>query len=96
MRVLFVAAVWALCMMGVAMAQTEAGTSVPREIGNRANGFDFQPTPSEVLPREESAGLRQSETEQSATDRDLATIDRSLLRKEGLSEQNVPKFKLGQ
>jgi hypothetical protein len=48
MRVLFVATVCVVYMASVAMAQNKDGI-VPREIGNCANGFCYQPTPSKVI-----------------------------------------------
>jgi hypothetical protein len=94
MRTPFVAAVWFICMMGAATAQGPAGDTVPREIGNRSHGFDFQPTPSEVVPRETLAGVRPSKAQEDATDQDLQALDQSLLRNEGLN-RNVPVFSPG-
>jgi hypothetical protein len=91
MRVLFVATVWIVCMASVAIAQNKDGI-VPREIANCANGFCYQPTPSKVIPREVSAGVRPSNAQQEATDQTLEIIDRSLIREEGLSEKNLPVF----
>jgi hypothetical protein len=81
-------------MIGAATAQAPVGDSVPREIGNRAHGFSFQPTPSEVIPRETSAGVRPSKAQEDATNQDLQALDRSLLRNEGLNP-NVPVFSPG-
>ena len=58
--------------------------------GNRANGFNYQPTPAEVDQREKKVGVRQSAAQQLATDRDLEDIDRMLLRNEGMSTKSVP------
>jgi hypothetical protein len=80
-------------MTGVATAQHHDDTSVPRVIGNRANGFSYQPTPNEVAPREAAAGVRPSKAQQDASDQTLETIDRNLLREEGLSEKDVPSFR---
>jgi hypothetical protein len=65
---------------------------VPYEIGNRANGFNYQPTPNEVVPREISAGVRPSKAQQASTDEALEHIDRSLLREEGLDPREAPAF----
>jgi hypothetical protein len=65
---------------------------VPRKIVNCANGFCYQPAPSEVIPREASAGVRPSKAQQDAAGRTLEAIDRSFLREEGLSEKSLPVF----
>jgi hypothetical protein len=88
----FIATVWVVCMASAAMAQGADSWSVPREIGNCANHFCYQPTPGEVIPREVLAGMRPSRAQQDATGRTLEAIDRSLLREEGLSEKNLPVF----
>jgi hypothetical protein len=61
-------------------------------IGNRANGFSYQPTPGEVRPREMAAGVRPSDAKQADTDHTLETIDRNLLQDEGMSSKTVPAF----
>jgi hypothetical protein len=85
---LMVAATVALGLATTAMAQN----SVPTEIGNRANGLSYQPTPSEVLPREKAAGLLPSTTQRDATSQELERMDRDLLREEGLSTKSVPNL----
>jgi hypothetical protein len=90
MRMPFVATMWIVCLTGAAAAQGADGSSVPRKIANCANGFWVQPTPSEVIPREASAGVRPSRAHQDAAGRTLEAIDRSLLREEGLSEKSLP------
>jgi hypothetical protein len=92
MRLSFLAVAWVVCMTGAATAQRVNGDSIPIEIGNHANGFNFQPTPDEVYPREVSAGLWPSKVRQAPTDQTLEDLDRSLLRSEGLSTENVPVF----
>jgi hypothetical protein len=92
MRTVF-AAVWMMCLSSFAVAQSASSSSVPANIGNRANGFSYQPTPSEVIGPEVSAGVRSSNAQQEATGRELADMDRSLLRSEGLSTKSVPNFK---
>jgi hypothetical protein len=92
MRLTLLAVAWVVCMTGAATAQRVNGDSIPSEIGNHANGFDYQPTPREVYPRELSAGLRPSEARQAPTDQTLQDLDRRLLRSEGLSAKNVPAF----
>jgi len=82
-----------LGLVGVASAQTAAPDTIPERIGNRANGFSYQPTPNEVVPRERAAGLRPPVAAQAATNRDLETIDRDLLRQEGDGSSSIPKFK---
>jgi hypothetical protein len=92
MRAIFVAIV-AVGMSGGVFAQTTAAdTTVPREIGNRANGFSYQPRPSEVDPREVAAGVRPSPAARDATDHVLANLDTELLRDEGKDVSSVPNF----
>lgn len=59
-RMSFVGTVCVVGMAGAAMAQGTDSNSMPREIGNCANHFCYQPTPGEVIPREVSAGMRPS------------------------------------
>jgi hypothetical protein len=92
MHIHFVAVIAALCLTTTAMAQN----SPPSEIGNRANGFDYQPTPREIVPREKASGLLPPTAQQDATGRDLERMDRDLLRDEGLSTRSVPKLSTDQ
>jgi hypothetical protein len=92
MRLPLTAVAWIFCMTGVAIAQPMNENSIPREIGNHANGLNYQPTPCEVYPREMSAGLWPSKVHQVLTDRTLEQLDRSLLHSEGLSIASVPVF----
>jgi hypothetical protein len=92
MKVSAFAVMCLVCIMGAPTLQAQDRTSVPREIGNRANGFSYQPTPGQVVTREVLAGVRPSKTKLEATDQILEGIDRSLLRDEGLSETSVPAF----
>jgi hypothetical protein len=92
MRVPLVATVWIACLTFAAVAQGADGSAVPREIANCVNHFCYQPTPSEVIPREVSSGVRPSRAQQVAEGRTLQAIDRSLLREEGLSDKSVPAF----
>ncbi len=92
MRSALFAVVWVACTTAAAMAQSGTDAPVPRVIGNRANGFSYQPTPGEVRPREAAAGVRPSKGRQAETDRALETMDRTLLRDEGKSLQSVPDF----
>ncbi len=64
--------------------------------GNRANGLNYQPTPAEVAPREQAAGVRPSSAQEAASNKDLERIDRDLLRSHGLSTSSVPKLSAGQ
>jgi len=68
----------------------------PAEIGNRANGFDYQPTPSEVVPRERAAGVQPPAAERERENWDLERMDKQLLKSEGLSTDSVPKLTNGQ
>jgi hypothetical protein len=92
MRFHLAAAVATFLMVNAVAAQSQNGGLVPAEIGNHANGFDYQPTPSEVVPREKAAGIRPPAVEERATDETLERIDRDLLREEGVSVGNVPKM----
>ena len=84
----------AVCTTDPSVAQSSRDTSIPQEIGNRAHGFSYQPTPSEVRPREAAAGIRPSSDREEARDRQLQQIDRDLLRDEGLPPRSVPSFGL--
>ncbi len=55
--------------------------------GNRANGFDYQPTRGEIRDRVQAAHLPPPRTD---SGRALENIDRDLLRKEGVSTRGVP------
>jgi hypothetical protein len=92
MRIAFMIVAATFCLMGAAVAQSVDGLAIPRSIGNHANGFDYQPTPSEVIPREKAAGVRPSATSEENTNRELEELDRDLLRKEGLSTSSVPNM----
>jgi peptidoglycan hydrolase CwlO-like protein len=92
MRKYFFVALAVCAVTAPAMAQN----SVPAEIGNRANGFDYQPTPGEIVPREKAAGIQPSAEQQRAANRDLERIDEDLMREEGLSDKSVPKLTEGQ
>jgi hypothetical protein len=96
MRKYVLAVIAILCLAGPAMAQGAGGGSVPTEIGNRANGLDYQPTPSEVIPREKAAGIEPSVARERAANEDLARIDKDLLLSEGISTESVPKLTNGQ
>ncbi len=96
MRSCFWVAIAALCLSTPAVAQSTVNRSTPSEIGNRANGRDYQPTPGEVAPRERAAGVQPSANQEKATNQDLEKLDDSLLRQEGLSTKSVPKLTTGQ
>jgi hypothetical protein len=44
------------CLMVAAAAQTAGDGSIPRRIGNRANGCNDRPTPREVVSPEKAPG----------------------------------------
>ncbi|WP_428539088.1 hypothetical protein [Rhodopila sp.] len=75
-----------LCSAIPAVAQS------PAENGNRANGFSYQPTPSQVAPREKAAGVQPQAAQQKRANRDLEQTDKQLLQEEGLSTKSVPKL----
>jgi hypothetical protein len=92
MRVFVSTMIAVLSFAGAAMAQGGGGGSPPREIGNRANGYDYQPTPSELAPREKAAGIVPPPAQQRAENQELDSIDKQLLQSEGLSTKSVPKL----
>jgi hypothetical protein len=93
MRVFVSTMIAVLSFAGAAMAQGGGGGgSPPREIGNRANGYDYQPTPSELAPREKAAGIVPLPAQQRAENQELDSIDKQLLQSEGLSTKSVPKL----
>ena len=69
-----------------------AQNSAPQANGNRANGLSYQPTPSQVVPREKAAGVQPPAAQQERANRDLRQTDRKLLQEEGLSTKSVPKL----
>jgi hypothetical protein len=91
-RIALLIAVATFCLMGTVIAQTTDEVSIPRRIGNRANGFSYQPTPREVVSKEKAAGVRPSTASQQATDQELVDIDRRLLLEEGLGTSSVPRL----
>jgi hypothetical protein len=93
MRALTLSAIYLVCMTGAGLAQHQDRTSVPYEIGNHANGFNYQPSPGEVVGKEERVGVRPSRAQFETMDHTLESIDFSLLHDEGLSERSVPAFK---
>ena len=70
-------------------AGTDTG-SIPLSIGNRANGFDYQPTPAEVGPRERAAGIAPSAQQSRRIDDEVFSLDRQLLKSEGVSSGSLP------
>jgi hypothetical protein len=96
MRMWFIAVAAAFCVTGTAMGQVQGNGPPPSAIGNHANGFDYQPTPGEIVPREKAAGIRPPAAQQRATDQELEQLDKDLLREEGLSTKSVPKIMPGQ
>jgi hypothetical protein len=82
----------------IAMAASIGGAVVPctgmaqPETGNRANGYDYQPTPGEVLPLERRDGVAATPEQGASHGRTLEKIDRELLRNNGLSTSSVPNM----
>jgi hypothetical protein len=91
-RIALLITVATFCLIGTVAAQTTNDVSIPRRIGNRANGFSYQPTPREVVSKEKAAGVRPSTASQQATNQELGDIDRRLLHEEGLSTSSVPRL----
>jgi len=81
---------------GMAEAQTATGNAVPAEIGNRANGKDYQPTPNGVAPREQAAGVLPDVAHEQAQNRAVERIDKDALHSVGASTQSVPHMATGQ
>ncbi len=92
MRPVLLAAIVALGLSGVAMAQATNGGAPPRRIDNIANGNDYQPTRGEVVPREKAAGIAPTGTQERTINNEVGRIDSELLRSEGLSTKSVPKL----
>ena len=90
MRKISIVAIAVLGLTGTAIAQNADENSIPREIGNRANGKSYQPTPAEVHPRERAADIRPSPAQERKSDKELHHLDKKLLRNEGLSTKGVP------
>jgi hypothetical protein len=62
--------------------------------GNYANGNVYQPTPAQVLPLERREGVAAMPSQATADGRMLETIDRDLLRSDGVSTRNVPNMEM--
>ncbi len=92
MRKISMVAIAVLGLTGTAIAQNADENSIPREIGNRANGKSYQPTPAEVHPRERAADIRPSPAQERANDKELHHLDKKLLRSEGLRTKDVPNM----
>ncbi|HEX3574847.1 MAG TPA: hypothetical protein VHU42_09625 [Rhodopila sp.] len=92
MRTHLLAVIAMLCAAGPALAQGPTGGSVPAEIGNRANGLDYQPTQSEVVPREKASGIEPPISRERAANADLIRMDKDLLLSEGIGTDSVPKL----
>lgn len=79
----------ALVLIGTAHAQTPLN-SPPAAIGNRANGLSYQPTPSQVAPRERAAGVGPSAQQLQKENNDLSRLDAQSLKAEGLNPKSAP------
>ena len=75
-----------------ATAQITTTQTIPRQIGNRANGFSYQPTPNHVIPSEKAAGILPSDAQQRSTDATLSQLDHKLLAQEHLNPNQAPDF----
>jgi hypothetical protein len=82
-------AIIAFALAGSAVAQTGDNTP-PARIGNRANGLSYQPTPGQVAPREQAAGIAPTAEQQKQTNNELFRMDAQSLKAEGLSTNSVP------
>jgi hypothetical protein len=76
MRMFMIAAVALLFGAGPGLAQPAAP---PAEIGNRANGFDYQPTQGAVVAREKAAGITPDQQQEQKENQTLEQLDRKLL-----------------
>ncbi len=90
MRTFSIALIAVFGLASTAIAQNADENSIPREIGNRANGKSYQPTPAEVAPREKAAHILPPAQQDRAEDKELRHLDKKLLRSEGLSTESVP------
>lgn len=96
MRLPLAAMVAGFLMTTAAVAQNSGGAPAPAVTGNRANGLNYQPTPSQVVPREKAAGIQPPVAQRKATDQLLEHTDRKLLQDEGQSTKSVPNLTAGQ
>jgi hypothetical protein len=96
MRLYYAVFATAFLFTTAAIAQNAGTPSISLEDGNRANGFDYEPKPSEVVPRESAAGIVPPAAQQKATDQTLEQMDKNLLRDEGASTKSVPNMGTGQ
>jgi hypothetical protein len=62
--------------------------------GNHANGNVYQPTPTQVLPLERRDGVAATPSQATENGRTLETIDRDLLRSDGVSTSSVPNMEM--
>lgn len=84
MRHLFIAGLCAVILpMTVAQAQ-------PSRIGNRANGFDYQPSQGAVTEQENNAGIAPSPTQQRRTTDELEQLNQKLQTEENNDPQVHP------
>jgi hypothetical protein len=62
--------------------------------GNHENGNVYQPTPTQVLPLERREGVAATQSQATESGRTLETIDRDLLRSDGVSTSSVPNMEM--
>jgi len=79
-----------LVICAAAQAQTTRNDAPPAQIGNRANGHEYQPTPDVVAPREQAAGVAPSASHDQQNNQTLTNLDRNLMKSEGLNPDNTP------
>ncbi len=61
----------------------------PPEIGNRANGLNYEPTPRQVIPKERQAGVLPPPAQRKANEAELNHIYRNLMHN-GQPNQSAP------
>ncbi|HVY16236.1 MAG TPA: hypothetical protein VHB27_13505 [Rhodopila sp.] len=79
-------------IMVLVLLTLTAAPAVARDTGDRANGNDYQPTPSEVRPAERQAGVTPTQAQEQKENREVEAIDRRLLRQEGMGTKSLPDF----
>ncbi len=68
-----------LALVVLLSAPLPAAFAQPAQIGNRANGFEYQPSEGAVSTKEREAGVAPTPAQETRTDRTLDAIDRQVL-----------------
>ena len=82
-------------ILAVALLASIGGTVAPSasraqpSFGNRANGFDYQPTPGEVRPLERRDGVAPTPSQAAATRRTVRRLNHELLGPESAQQKRT-------